>query len=72
MANFLSVHGTVSGVAGFPKCNPSGLLGPVCKELADLCGDAAYNEVTQNILFQVRDQRPNQRVMLCLSTDLIA
>jgi palmitoyl-protein thioesterase len=29
VANFLSVHGTVSGVAGFPNCNPAGLLGPV-------------------------------------------
>ena len=27
VANFLSVHGTVSGVAGFPNCNPDGLLG---------------------------------------------
>ena len=28
--NWLSVHGTVSGVAGFPNCDPDGLLGPVC------------------------------------------
>jgi palmitoyl-protein thioesterase len=41
VANFLSVHGTVSGVAGFPNCDPQGLLGPVCKQLADLCGDLA-------------------------------
>ena len=62
VANFLSVHGTVSGVAGFPKCNPEGLLGPVCKQLADLCGDLAYNEVTQNILFQVDYYRDPLRV----------
>ena len=62
VANFLSVHGTVSGVAGFPNCNPSGLLGPVCKQLADLCGDAAYNPVTQNILFQVDYYRDPLRV----------
>jgi len=31
VSTFLSVHGTVVGVASFPKCNPSGLLGPVCK-----------------------------------------
>ena len=36
--NFLSVHGTVSGVAGFPDCNPAGLLGPVCKTLSDWWG----------------------------------
>ena len=62
VANFLSVHGTVSGVAGFPNCNPQGLLGPVCKQLADLCGDLAYNEVTQNILFQVDYYRDPLRV----------
>merc|ERR1712078_147681 len=28
---FLSVHGTVVGVASFPKCNPSGLLGTICR-----------------------------------------
>jgi len=38
---FISVHGTVSGVAGFPHCNPAGLLGPVCKTLANLGGDVA-------------------------------
>jgi palmitoyl-protein thioesterase len=50
--NVLSVHGTVSGVAGFPNCNPAGLLGPVCKPLARLCGDLAYTELTQGLLFQ--------------------
>merc|ERR1712072_264358 len=28
VSTFLSVHGTVSGVASFPHCNPTGLLGP--------------------------------------------
>ena len=28
--NWLSVHGSHSGVAGFPNCDPDGLLGPVC------------------------------------------
>jgi palmitoyl-protein thioesterase len=50
--NFLSVHGTVVGVAGFPKCDPSGLLGPVCKPIERLCGDLAYTETTQGLLFQ--------------------
>lgn len=49
---WLSVHGTVMGVAGFPNCNPSGLLGPVCKLLAEFLGDLAYAEFVQNMLFQ--------------------
>merc|ERR1711871_1891064 len=50
---FLSVHGTVVGVASFPKCNPSGLLGPVCN-LIDryLLGPLAYTKPVQNLLFQ--------------------
>ena len=50
--NFLSVHGTVSGVAGFPNCDPKGLLGPVCKPLDKLLGDLAYTDLTQSLLFQ--------------------
>jgi len=49
---FLSVHGTVSGVAGFPNCNPAGLLGPVCDILAKALGAGAYLKLTQNHLFQ--------------------
>jgi len=37
---FLSVHGTVNGVAGFPNCDPDGLLGPVCKILAEALGSS--------------------------------
>lgn len=62
VVNFLSVHGTVSGVAGFPNCNPDGLLGPVCKQLADLCGDLAYTKLTQSLLFQVDYYRDPLRV----------
>lgn len=50
---FLSVHGTVSGVAGFPQCNPAGLLGPVCRTLANLGGGVAYSPTLQNLLFQI-------------------
>lgn len=60
--NFLSVHGTVSGVAGFPNCDPDGLLGPVCKPLAHLCGDLAYTKATQQLLFQVDYFRDPNRV----------
>jgi len=60
--NFLSVHGTVSGVAGFPNCNPTGLLGPVCKLLAELTGDLAYGEAMQNDLFQADYFRDPKRV----------
>ena len=62
VANFLSVHGTVSGVAGFPQCDPAGLLGPVCKPLERLCGDLAYNSLTQSLLFQVNYFRDPYRV----------
>jgi len=60
--NFLSVHGTVSGVAGFPNCNPSGLLGPVCKILAELTGDLAFGKPMQNDLFQADYFRDPKRV----------
>jgi len=50
---FLSVHGTVVGVASFPKCNPSGLIGPVCKLISELLvGPIAYTEFSQKRLFQ--------------------
>jgi len=53
ISTWLSVHGTVVGVASFPKCNPSGLLGPVCKLLDRfLVGPIAYTEFVQNKLFQ--------------------
>jgi len=45
----IHVHGTVSGVAGFPQCNPSGIF---CKLLANLCGDFVYNSIAQKGLFQ--------------------
>ena len=60
--NFLSVHGTCSGVAGFPNCDPDGLLGPVCKPLAHLVGDIAYTAETQKILFQIDYYRDPNRV----------
>ena len=60
--NWLSVHGTVSGVAGFPNCDPDGLLGPVCKPLAHLVGDIAYTAATQKILFQIDYYRDPNRV----------
>jgi len=49
---FLSVHGTVNGVAGFPNCNPDGMLGPVCKLLAEALGEFAYMTEIQDHLFQ--------------------
>jgi len=53
VSTFLSVHGTVVGVASFPHCNPSGLLGPVCRLISHyLIGEGAYLESVQNHLFQ--------------------
>jgi len=53
VSTWLSVHGTVVGVASFPDCNPSGLLGPVCSLLSHfLVGPIAYTQYVQNKLFQ--------------------
>lgn len=50
---FISVHGTVKGVSGFPQCNPSGPIEKkICEPLAELLGDLAYLEIVQKILFQ--------------------
>ncbi len=41
---FISVHGTVMGVAAFPGCFAQGKpLGLICKALAEVLGDLAYN-----------------------------
>lgn len=60
--NFLSVHGTVSGVAGFPNCDPQGPMGSACQTVAKLCGDLAYAEKSQNMLFQIDYFRDPYRV----------
>eukprot|EP00968_Pinguiococcus_pyrenoidosus_P004303 scaffold287_cov239-Pinguiococcus_pyrenoidosus.AAC.2 len=51
---WLSVHGTVSGVAGLPDCNPATDAGfpTLCQDLASILGRLAYNELVQNFLFQ--------------------
>ena len=48
--NVLHVHGTVSGVSGFPQCNPAS--SSLCKGISQLCGDLVYNGLVQGILFQ--------------------
>ena len=53
VVTWLAVHSTASGVAGFPHCNPAGLLGPVCKTLANMGGEVAYTQVSQELLFQI-------------------
>eukprot|EP01059_Diplonema_ambulator_P027496 TRINITY_DN456_c0_g3_i1.p3 TRINITY_DN456_c0_g3~~TRINITY_DN456_c0_g3_i1.p3 ORF type:complete len:313 (+),score=154.14 TRINITY_DN456_c0_g3_i1:88-1026(+) len=59
---WLSIHGTVMGVAGFPNCNPSGLLAPVCDVLDEKLGDEAYYPETQDMLFQANYFRDPMRV----------
>jgi palmitoyl-protein thioesterase len=60
---FLSVHGTVEGVAAFPNCfqqkKPLGLL---CKAIAEVCGDLAYNSLVQGHLFQADYFRDPKKV----------
>eukprot|EP01059_Diplonema_ambulator_P027495 TRINITY_DN456_c0_g2_i1.p1 TRINITY_DN456_c0_g2~~TRINITY_DN456_c0_g2_i1.p1 ORF type:complete len:330 (+),score=81.96 TRINITY_DN456_c0_g2_i1:47-991(+) len=59
---FLSVHGTVMGVSGFPECNPAHrFFGPVCDILDDVLGEAAYFEETQDLLFQANYYRDPMR-----------
>lgn len=60
--NYLSVHGTVMGVAGFPNCNPSGLLPGICDTIAKLCGDLAYSPIVQKHLFQADYFRDPNRI----------
>lgn len=50
---WLAVHSTASGVAGFPNCNPDGLLGPVCKTLANMGGDVAYAARLPSFLYNL-------------------
>ena len=78
VSTFLSVHGTVMGVAGFPHCNPKhvvaevaqkdkvskeeGILAPFCDMVDELLGLAAYFKTTQDILFQAGFFRDPLRV----------
>mmetsp|Transcript_4398 Transcript_4398/g.7741 ORF Transcript_4398/g.7741 Transcript_4398/m.7741 type:complete len:342 (-) Transcript_4398:175-1200(-) len=49
---FLSLHGPLAGVGAFPRCNPEGLVGRICRTFSDLVGDAAYTTVVQNLVAQ--------------------
>ncbi|CAK0825218.1 unnamed protein product [Prorocentrum cordatum] len=60
---FISVHGTVMGVAAFPSCFEQGKpLGLICKALAEVLGDLAYLKIAQGILFQADYYRDPVRV----------
>jgi len=51
--SFISVHGTVQGVAAFPSCFRQGKpVGLICKAVAEVLGDLAYSPISQNVLFQ--------------------
>eukprot|EP00754_Rhynchopus_humris_P007918 Rhum_TRINITY_DN13622_c0_g4::Rhum_TRINITY_DN13622_c0_g4_i1::g.62086::m.62086/K01074/PPT; palmitoyl-protein thioesterase len=59
---FVSVHGTVMGVSGFPECHPSTpFIGPICKDIDRLLGDLAYYKTTQDVLFQAGYYRDPMR-----------
>eukprot|EP01062_Namystynia_karyoxenos_P039779 TRINITY_DN2892_c0_g1_i6.p1 TRINITY_DN2892_c0_g1~~TRINITY_DN2892_c0_g1_i6.p1 ORF type:complete len:379 (+),score=175.36 TRINITY_DN2892_c0_g1_i6:106-1137(+) len=57
--SFVSVHGTLMGVSGFPQCNPSSAI---CRALAAALGDLAYNKLIQDVLFQADYFRAPKRV----------
>ena len=53
VSTFLSVHGTVMGVAGFPNCNPEhGVVSPLCAVVDEIIGEEAYTKAVQDDLFQ--------------------
>jgi hypothetical protein len=52
VANHLSIHGPLAGVAGIPMCALPG--NSFCQLISDVLGDLAYNSLMQGILFQVR------------------
>jgi len=57
---FISVHGTVMGVAAIPSCfKQDKPLGLVCKAIAEIAGDLAYTPPVQHILFQADYFRHN-------------
>lgn len=61
--NFMSICGINAGVGAFPQCNPQWpAIGPVCKALTEVLGVAAYNELSQGILFQADYFRDPSRV----------
>jgi palmitoyl-protein thioesterase len=61
--NWVSVHGTVMGVAAFPSCfTQEKPLGLICKVFAEVLGDFAYLKLAQNILFQAGYFRAPTRV----------
>ncbi|KAH8053826.1 palmitoyl-(protein) hydrolase [Aureococcus anophagefferens] len=57
--NFMSICGINAGVGAFPQCSPEiPVVGPtVCKGLAEVLGDLAYNKLVQDILFQANYYR---------------
>ena len=62
VSTFLSVHGTVMGVAGFPQCDPEhGVFSPLCAVVDEILGEGAYTEYVQNDLFQAGYYRDPMR-----------
>lgn len=60
--NYLSVHGTVMGVSGFPNCNPAGKILPgICDTISEALGTVAYTKLIQNSLFQSNYFRDPER-----------
>jgi len=61
--NYLSIHGTVMGVSGFPNCNPNDPKYPhgICKTIAEALGPLAYTSLIQDSLFQANYFRDPMR-----------
>eukprot|EP00299_Pterocystis_sp_00344_P012299 c5880_g1_i1.p1 GENE.c5880_g1_i1~~c5880_g1_i1.p1 ORF type:complete len:358 (-),score=95.29 c5880_g1_i1:19-1065(-) len=65
--NFISIHGPLVGVAGFPHCNFSS---EICKLFDNFLGEAAYNAISQNILAQANYFRDPLRISQYLAHNI--
>jgi len=49
----ISIHGPIVGVASLPSCDPNGkFVGDLCRQIDEILGKAAYNQLVQSVLFQ--------------------
>eukprot|EP00300_Choanocystis_sp_HF-7_P030287 c39082_g1_i1.p1 GENE.c39082_g1_i1~~c39082_g1_i1.p1 ORF type:complete len:346 (+),score=102.08 c39082_g1_i1:44-1039(+) len=57
--SFISMHGILAGVAGFPHCN---FTSEICEMFDNFLGAAAYNSLSQSVLAQANYLRDPLRI----------
>jgi len=65
--NFISMHGILLGVSGFPQCN---LSASICRTIDESLGEMAYSSVVQRHLAQANYFRDPMRIDEYLKGDL--